>query len=83
MVNPSRQHVSSGSPYESRFGFARAVRIGALISIGGTAPLGPDGKRSREVTLLRKHSVALRLFKLANICVTDAVDSQSRTSLAL
>jgi enamine deaminase RidA (YjgF/YER057c/UK114 family) len=44
MVNPSRQHVLSGSPYESRLGFARAVRIGPLISIGGTAPLGPDGK---------------------------------------
>ncbi len=44
MVNPSRQHVSSGSPFEVRLGFARAVRIGSLISIGGTAPLGPDGK---------------------------------------
>ncbi len=44
MVNSSRQHVSSGSPYESRLGFARAVRIGPLIAIGGTAPLGPDGK---------------------------------------
>jgi enamine deaminase RidA (YjgF/YER057c/UK114 family) len=44
MVNSSRQHVLSGSPYESRLGFARAVRIGPLIAIGGTAPLGPDGK---------------------------------------
>lgn len=44
MIDPSRQHVSSGSPFESRLGFARAVRIGPLISIGGTAPLGPDGK---------------------------------------
>lgn len=39
-----RQYVSSGSPYEPRLGFARAVRVGPLISIGGTAPLGPDGK---------------------------------------
>ena len=44
MVNPSRQHVSSGSPYESRLGIARAVRIGPLVAIAGTAPLGPDGK---------------------------------------
>lgn len=44
MPASSRQHVSSGSPYESRLGFARAVRVGSLISIGGTAPLGPDGK---------------------------------------
>ena len=44
MVKSSHQHVSSGSPYEAAFGFARAVRIGPLIAIGGTAPLGPDGK---------------------------------------
>lgn len=42
-VSP-RQHVLSGSPYEARIGFARAVRSGSLISIGGTAPLGPDGR---------------------------------------
>jgi enamine deaminase RidA (YjgF/YER057c/UK114 family) len=44
MVKSARQHVLSGSPYESRIGFARAVRIGPLISIGGTAPIGADGK---------------------------------------
>ncbi|HEY0755198.1 MAG TPA: hypothetical protein VGD98_14660 [Ktedonobacteraceae bacterium] len=44
MVNPYRKHVSSRFPYEPRPGFARAVRIGPLISIEGTAPLGPDGK---------------------------------------
>ena len=40
----ARRHALSGSPYEGRLGFARAVRIGPMISIGGTAPIGPDGK---------------------------------------
>lgn len=38
-----RRLVSSGSPYEARFGFSRAVRTGALVSVAGSAPLGPDG----------------------------------------
>ena len=44
MSNSSRHSVSSGSPYEPRLGIARAVRIGSMIAVGGTAPLGPDGK---------------------------------------
>ena len=39
-----RKHVSSGSPYESQVGFCRAVRVGSLVSLAGTAPLGADGR---------------------------------------
>lgn len=38
-----RRTVRSGSPYEQRFGFSRAVRDGELIHVAGTAPIGPDG----------------------------------------
>ena len=38
-----RQHVSSGSPYEMKFGFARAVRAGNRVLVAGTAPIWPDG----------------------------------------
>ena len=40
----TRQLVSSGSPYEPVVGFSRAVRVGNWISVGGTAPIGADGK---------------------------------------
>jgi enamine deaminase RidA (YjgF/YER057c/UK114 family) len=40
----SRQHVSTGSPYEPRLGISRAVRSDRIIAVAGTAPIGPDGK---------------------------------------
>lgn len=38
-----RLRATSGSPYETSFGFARAVRIGDRIIVAGTGPVEPDG----------------------------------------
>lgn len=38
-----RQRVSSGSPFEPRIGFSRAVRVGDRLLVSGTAPVWPDG----------------------------------------
>ncbi|MBS1679872.1 MAG: RidA family protein [Actinobacteria bacterium] len=37
------QHVSSGSPFEPRIGFSRAVRVGEHIYVSGTGPIWDDG----------------------------------------
>jgi enamine deaminase RidA (YjgF/YER057c/UK114 family) len=39
-----RRNVSSGSPYEPRIGISRAVRVGSIVTLAGTAPIGPDGR---------------------------------------
>ena len=39
-----RKLVSSGSPYEPVVGLSRAVRAGQIVTVSGTAPLGPDGR---------------------------------------
>ena len=39
-----RKLISSGSPYEPKVGISRAVRANAIVTVAGTAPLGPDGR---------------------------------------
>ncbi|MGH2961058.1 MAG: RidA family protein [Solirubrobacterales bacterium] len=38
-----RRRIGSGSPFERRIGFSRAVRAGDRILVSGTAPVWPDG----------------------------------------
>lgn len=36
--------VFTGTPWEDRVGYCRAVRAGRNVYVTGTAPVGPDGK---------------------------------------
>ena len=39
-----REEILLGGPFEERIGFARAVRVGPFVAVGGTAPIGDDGE---------------------------------------
>lgn len=39
----ARRQARSGSPFEARIGFSRAIRAGDHIFVSGTAPVEPDG----------------------------------------
>lgn len=40
----TRERTSSGGPFEERFGYCRAVRVGNQIHVSGTAAVEPDGR---------------------------------------
>lgn len=61
-----RRSVSTGSPYEPIIGIARAVRIGDVIAVAGTAPLGPDGK---TVGVGDPAAQARRCFEIARLAL--------------
>ncbi len=39
-----RQQVTNGNPMEEIVGFSRAVRVGPVVSVGGTAPVDDAGR---------------------------------------
>ncbi|WP_247716871.1 RidA family protein [Gymnodinialimonas ceratoperidinii] len=43
-VMTTRQLISNGNPMEEIVGFSRAVRVGAFIAVGGTAPVNAEGQ---------------------------------------
>ena len=54
-----RRRVSSGSPYESIIGFARAVRVGDRVLVSGTAPIWPDGSCDPDLSIQVRRCVEI------------------------
>lgn len=60
-----RELISNGNPMEAIVGFSRAVRVGPFISIGGTAPVGADGKTVGVGDVAAQSRQCLEIIKAA------------------
>ncbi len=60
-----RKNVSSGSPLEGKIGFARAVRIGNIIAVSGTAPLSDDGTTAFPGDVYQQTKRCIEIMKQA------------------
>ena len=60
-----RRNISSGSPYEPRYGFSRAVRINDRVLVAGTAPIWPDGSVDPDPGAQTRRCLEIMLAALA------------------
>ena len=84
-----RRRVSSGSPFEPRIGFSRAVRVGDRVLVAGTAPVRPDGdidpdvgaqaRRCLEIVdgALREAGASLADVVRTRVYLVDAADADA------
>ncbi|MGA9102459.1 RidA family protein [Aeromicrobium sp.] len=63
----TRQHARSGSPFEDRIGFSRAVRDGELVAVSGTAPVWPDGTVDPDVAMQARRCWLIALAALTEL----------------
>ena len=85
----NRQRISSGSPFEPRIGFSRALRVGNRALVSGTAPVWPDGscdpdpgvqaRRCFEIILaaLLEAGAEARHVVRTRMFIVDAADAEA------
>jgi enamine deaminase RidA (YjgF/YER057c/UK114 family) len=62
-----RHNVSSGSPFEPRYGFSRAVRVNDRVCVAGTAPIWADGHVDPDPGVQAQRCLEIMLSALAEV----------------
>ncbi len=72
-----RRRVSSGGPYEERFGYSRAIAVGDSCWVAGTTDAGPDGRSlnpgDAAAQARAAYAIAVRALEEAGFGVGDVV----------
>jgi enamine deaminase RidA (YjgF/YER057c/UK114 family) len=78
-----RINISSGSKFEEPIGFSRAVRIGSIISVSGTAPIATDGTTHSPNDLYNQTKRCLEIMEKAIIEAGGQLENVIRTRFFL
>src|SRR5262249_60081581 len=76
-------NISSGSPFEPVIGLSRARRIGPVIAVAGTAPIGPDGKAAHVGDVYAQTKLCLQIACDAIVAAGGTVEHVVRTRVML
>lgn len=79
----TRKLISNGNPMETVVGFSRAVKVGPFISVGGTAPVGPDGKTVGVGDVAAQTRQCLEIIKAALEQAGSGLQDVVRTRIIL
>ena len=61
----TRKNISSGAPLEEPIGYSRAVRVGNIICVSGTAPIAPDGSTAHPNDVYGQTKYCIEIIKKA------------------
>ena len=78
-----RTLISNGNPMEKIVGFSRAVKVGPYISVGGTAPVGADGKTVGIGDAAAQARQCLEIIKAALVLAGSKLEDVVRTRVLL
>ena len=79
----SRINITSGSPLEPEIGFSRAVRVGSLIAVAGTAPIDSNGAAACPGDVYGQTRRCLEIIARAIVDAGGAVENTIRTRIFL
>ncbi len=77
------KRVSSGSPLEDPIGFSRAVRVGNLIAVAGTAPIPDDSSKVDTWSVYEQTRLCLQIMRRAIEEAGGRLDNVIRTRIML
>lgn len=79
----TRHSATSGSPYETRIGFNRGVRVGSTIKIAGTGPIDVDGNTASPGNAYRQAKRCLDIIRQAIIDLGGRIEDVICTRIYL